>query len=47
MRGGGPGWRTTLRVQSLAAWPHGFRKKANQDFQFYATVEFLQEYSLK
>jgi dipeptidyl aminopeptidase/acylaminoacyl peptidase len=26
---------------------HGYRKKANQDFQFYATVEFLQEYLLK
>jgi dipeptidyl aminopeptidase/acylaminoacyl peptidase len=26
---------------------HGFRKKINQDFQFYATVEFLKEYLLK
>ena len=26
---------------------HGYRKKSNQDFQFYATVEFLQEYLLK
>lgn len=26
---------------------HGFRKKTNQDFQFYATVEFLKEYLLK
>jgi dipeptidyl aminopeptidase/acylaminoacyl peptidase len=26
---------------------HGFQKKANQDYQFYATVEFLQEYLLK
>jgi dipeptidyl aminopeptidase/acylaminoacyl peptidase len=26
---------------------HGFQKKANQDFQFYATVAFLQEYLLK
>ena len=26
---------------------HGFRKKANLDYQFYATVEFLQEYLLK
>jgi len=26
---------------------HGYRKKPNQDFQFYATVEFLQEYLLK
>ena len=22
---------------------HGFQKKANQDYQFYATVEFLQQ----
>jgi len=26
---------------------HGFQKKPNQDYQFYATVEFLQEYLLK
>jgi dipeptidyl aminopeptidase/acylaminoacyl peptidase len=26
---------------------HGYRKKVNQDFEFYATVEFLQEYLLK
>ena len=26
---------------------HGYRKKQNQDFQFYATVEFLKEYLLK
>jgi dipeptidyl aminopeptidase/acylaminoacyl peptidase len=26
---------------------HGFQKKANQDYQFYATVEFLEEYLLK
>jgi len=26
---------------------HGFQKKPNQDFQFYATVEFLQEFLLK
>ena len=26
---------------------HGYRKKVNQDFQFYATVEFLKEYLLK
>ncbi len=26
---------------------HGYRKKPNQDFQFYATVEFLQQYLLK
>ena len=26
---------------------HGFAKKKNQDFQFYATVMFMQEYLLK
>jgi dipeptidyl aminopeptidase/acylaminoacyl peptidase len=26
---------------------HGYQKKANQDYQFYATVEFLKEYLLK
>jgi len=26
---------------------HGFTKKKNQDFQFYATVMFIQEYLLK
>jgi dipeptidyl aminopeptidase/acylaminoacyl peptidase len=26
---------------------HGFQKKANQDYQFYASVEFLQEFLLK
>jgi len=26
---------------------HGFQKKPNQDFQFYATIEFLQEFLLK
>jgi dipeptidyl aminopeptidase/acylaminoacyl peptidase len=26
---------------------HGYRKKPNQDFQFYATVEFLEEFLLK
>jgi hypothetical protein len=41
------GRRMALLVQSLAAWPHGFRKKTNQDFQLYATVEFLLEYLLK
>ena len=25
---------------------HGFAKKANQDFQFYATVEFIRRYLL-
>ena len=26
---------------------HGFQKKANQDYQFYATIAFMQEYLLK
>ncbi len=26
---------------------HGFAKKNNQDFQFYATVAFMQEHLLK
>jgi dipeptidyl aminopeptidase/acylaminoacyl peptidase len=26
---------------------HGFRKKPNQDFQFYTTIEFLEEFLLK
>jgi dipeptidyl aminopeptidase/acylaminoacyl peptidase len=43
-----------LRKQGTPVWylmakdeGHGFRKKQNQDFQFYATVEFLEEYLLK
>ncbi len=43
-----------LKKQGTPAWylmakdeGHGFRKKPNQDFQFYATIEFLQEYLLK
>jgi dipeptidyl aminopeptidase/acylaminoacyl peptidase len=43
-----------LRKQGTPVWyvmakdeGHGFRKKANLDYQFYATVEFLQEYLLK
>jgi dipeptidyl aminopeptidase/acylaminoacyl peptidase len=43
-----------LKKQGTPVWylmgkdeGHGFRKKTNQDFQFYATVEFLQEYLLK
>jgi dipeptidyl aminopeptidase/acylaminoacyl peptidase len=42
-----------LKKQGTPVWyvmakdeGHGFRKKTNQDFQFYATVEFLQEYLL-
>ncbi len=43
-----------LRKQGTPVWylmakdeGHGFQKKANRDFQFYATVQFLQEYLLK
>jgi len=43
-----------LKKQGTPAWflmakdeGHGFRKKPNQDYQFYATVQFLQEYLLK
>ena len=45
---------TALRKQGTTVWylmakdeGHGYRKKPNQDFQFYATVEFLKEYLLK
>lgn len=43
-----------LKKQSTPVWlliakdeGHGYRKKANQDFQFYATVEFLRQHLLK
>jgi dipeptidyl aminopeptidase/acylaminoacyl peptidase len=43
-----------LKKQGTPVWlmiakdeGHGYRKKSNQDFQFYATVEFLQQYLLK
>ena len=43
-----------LKKQGTTVWylmakdeGHGYRKKTNQDFQFYATVEFLKEYLLK
>jgi len=26
---------------------HGFAKKKNQDFQFYATVEYIREFLLR
>ena len=42
-----------LKKQGTPVWlliakdeGHGYRKKPNQDFQFYATVEFLREYLL-
>jgi dipeptidyl aminopeptidase/acylaminoacyl peptidase len=44
---------STLKNTSTPAWyllakdeGHGFQKKANADFQFYATVLFLQRYLL-
>jgi dipeptidyl aminopeptidase/acylaminoacyl peptidase len=43
-----------LKKQGIPVWlliakdeGHGYRKKSNQDFQFYATVEFLRQYLLK
>jgi len=43
-----------LKKQGTPVWfiigkdeGHGYRKKPNQDFQSYATVEFLKEYLLK
>ncbi len=43
-----------LKKQGTPVWfllgkdeGHGFRKKTNLDFQFYATVEFLKEYLLR
>jgi dipeptidyl aminopeptidase/acylaminoacyl peptidase len=43
-----------LKKQGTPVWlliakdeGHGYRKKANQDFQFYSTIEFLQQYLLK
>jgi len=41
-RQGIPVWLLKARDEG-----HGFQKKPNQDYQFYATVEFLQEYLLK
>jgi dipeptidyl aminopeptidase/acylaminoacyl peptidase len=44
----------TLKKQSTPVWHlvakdegHGFAKKKNADFQFYATVEFIRDYLLK
>jgi dipeptidyl aminopeptidase/acylaminoacyl peptidase len=43
-----------LKKQGTSVWyimakdeGHGFQKKANRDYEFYATVEFLQEFLLK
>jgi dipeptidyl aminopeptidase/acylaminoacyl peptidase len=44
----------TVRQNKTAVWylmakdeGHGFNKKRNQDFQFYATIMFMKEYLLK
>jgi dipeptidyl aminopeptidase/acylaminoacyl peptidase len=44
----------TLNASGKTVWyleakdeGHGFRKKNNVDFQFYATVEFMRQYLLK
>ncbi|MDQ2919045.1 MAG: prolyl oligopeptidase family serine peptidase, partial [Verrucomicrobiota bacterium] len=44
----------TLKQQGTPIWylvgkdeGHGFQKKKNQDFQFYATVQFIRDYLLK
>lgn len=39
---GGPVWYLLAKDEG-----HGFQKKKNQDFQFYATVMFAKEYLLK
>jgi dipeptidyl aminopeptidase/acylaminoacyl peptidase len=46
--------RETLKKQGTPVWwlvakdeGHGFAKKRNQDYQFYATVMFVEEYLLK
>src|SRR5919197_5145758 len=45
---------STVRTNGTPVWyllakdeGHGFSKKKNQDFQFYATVMFIREYLLK
>ena len=39
---GGPVWYLMAKDEG-----HGFAKKKNQDFQFYSTVAFMQEFLLK
>ncbi len=41
-KNGGPVWFLTAKDEG-----HGFAKKRNQDFQFYATLQFIEEYLLK
>ena len=43
-----------LKQQGTPVWylvgkdeGHGFQKKKNQDFQFYATVQFIRDFLLK
>jgi dipeptidyl aminopeptidase/acylaminoacyl peptidase len=43
-----------LRSRGQAVWylvakdeGHGFAKKSNADFEFYATVKFIEDYLLK
>jgi dipeptidyl aminopeptidase/acylaminoacyl peptidase len=40
-RNAGPVWYLLAKDEG-----HGFRKKANADFQFYATVQFVRKYLL-
>jgi len=44
----------TIRGNGAPVWyllakneGHGFSKKPNADYQFYATVQFIREYLLK
>jgi dipeptidyl aminopeptidase/acylaminoacyl peptidase len=41
-KNGGPVWYLMAKDEG-----HGFSKKKNQDFQFYATMKFMEEYLLK
>ena len=41
-KNGSPVWYLMAKDEG-----HGFAKKKNQDFQFYATVMFIREYLLK
>jgi len=41
-KNGSPVWYLMAKDEG-----HGFAKKKNQDFQFYATVQFVQEYLLR
>ena len=47
-------WFSNVRQNGTPVWwleakdeGHGFRKKKNQDYQFYATGMFVKEYLLK